>query len=164
MRWITEKRWIAHGIIATIVFCTVLTLISWSNGPHFNLALWDGGLFTTNFAWADALGFVLQFGIGAALAWLFERSAAKVRPVVQTIWVHGTVWGVGLWLGVMIIGLPLYDAVSPLAQTGLILAPGLFAWRYGIGGALAWLLASIAFGISLSYLFSQPQGLKPIRF
>jgi hypothetical protein len=145
-----EQIWLA-GIMGTLLFSFILSLAPLLDIAPIRLALWTGGFVTLNLTVASLLGYILEFFIGVGLAWVYDRFWPRsFRQVARS----GMAFGALSWLFMMIIGLPLFDAVSPVVQHGYVLGPGAFLWRLGFMAPVLWLVASLAYGLTVSYLLS----------
>jgi hypothetical protein len=121
------------GLSGTIIFTLLLTLAPEAGSPPMNVALWDGSMMTLNLRLATALGYILEVTAGTLLAYGYQTQLqGRFRG---SPWIKGAALGAGLWVVVMIIGLPLFDLLSPLVNNGLMLAPGVFAWNLGAARA-----------------------------
>ncbi|SMC04311.1 hypothetical protein SAMN00768000_1578 [Sulfobacillus thermosulfidooxidans DSM 9293] len=143
------NRAIIMGILGTILFEALVASAPMMGAPVLNVALWDGSLFTLNLRLATILGFGLELLLGTILAYIYQHWIGW--RLQGPFWQKGLVFGISLWVLLMVFGLPLFDRISPLVNNGLMLAPGLFAKRFGLSTALTFLLALLAFGLSLSY-------------
>ncbi len=146
-----QKIWIA-GLVGTALFALILDILP-TGGEPINIALWDGSFVTLNLTIAVIIGYVLEFLIGVGLAFLYHKywGLDRERPAMR-----GLLFGVGTWAVFMIIGMPIFDAVSPLVQHGFLLGPGLFLWRIGIMAPISWLIASAAYGTAVGYMMERP--------
>lgn len=146
------RRSILTGIIATLLFSLFLHLAALVNGPRFNIPLWDGTLVTLNLAAATIVGYGLEFLVGIFLTALYRGLSSYLKGSAIA---RGLTYGAMLWIGLMVVGMPLFGAVSPLVRDGLILSPGFFALHLGISAAVVWLLALELFGTSVAVLMDQ---------
>ncbi|WP_207711579.1 hypothetical protein [Sulfobacillus harzensis] len=151
-----RRIWIA-GIIGTALFALVMDLIPSLHGPKLNIALWDGTFVTLNLSVAIIVGYVLEFLIGVGMAALYHKywSFGPANPVIR-----GILFGLAVWLAFMAIGVPIFDRISPLVQNGLLLGPGAFLWRMGIMAPITWLVASLVYGSSVSYVIERTPSLS----
>ncbi len=145
---------VAAGLAGTILFTMLLTLAPSAGSPPLNVALWNGSLLTLNLRLATVVGYVLEVAAASILAYAYHtRLQTRWKA---SAWMKGAAMGTGLWIIAMIIGLPLFDAVSPLVNNGLMLAPGIFAWNFGMSSAFFFLLAWLGFGLCISVIAQTP--------
>lgn len=156
------KRIIWAGGLATLAFSIVLHLALFWNSPPFNMALWDGGFLTLNMAWATVLGMGIEWIIGALLCFGFAE--LWVPRIAGPFWVSGVSFGVAWWGVMMLVGLPLLGALSPLSQNGLAPTLGLFGLGEGPATPVLFLLAMAAFGLVAGYLLGQRHIWGPFRW
>lgn len=148
------KRVVVMGVTGTILFELLMASAPIIGAPVLNVALWDGSLLTLNLRFATIVGFGLEILFGILLAYVYQNWV--VGRLKGSYWQKGTVFGIVLWLLLMVFGLPLFDRVSPLVNNGLMLAPGVFARHFGAKTAIIFLVAMWGFGLSLSYLNENP--------
>ncbi|MCY0908875.1 MAG: hypothetical protein OWR62_10845 [Sulfobacillus thermotolerans] len=154
-------RALLAGVISTTVFTALLTLAPVAGSPTLNVALWDGTLITLNLRLAAVLGYILEI-LGATLV-AYEYQKWLSPRLKGSTWSKGMALGGALWIFWMIIGLPLFDLVSPLVNNGLMLAPGIFASNFGATSSLFFLLSLLAFGLAISWLADTPVGYRSYR-
>ncbi|WP_053960100.1 hypothetical protein [Sulfobacillus thermosulfidooxidans] len=144
------NRAVIMGILGTILFEALVASAPMIGAPVLNVALWDGSLFTLNLRLATILGFGLEIMLGTVLAYIYQHWIGW--RLKGSFLQKGLIFGTSLWILLMVFGLPLFDRISPLVNNGLMLAPGLFATRFGLSTAFTFLFALLAFSLSLSYL------------
>ncbi|HBQ93778.1 MAG: hypothetical protein M1294_00090 [Firmicutes bacterium] len=143
-------QFIAAGFVGTMAFEVLMTAAPMFGAPVINVALWDGSFLTLNLKFATITGLVIEIAFGTILAYLYHNWITT--HLQGPYWQKGLFFGVVLWGGVMIFGLPVFDHISPLVNNGLMLAPGLFARNFGQPTALIFLAALWGFTLPLSYL------------
>ncbi len=141
---------IVFGLAGTAIFDLFTTAAPMFGAPVLNVALWDGSFLTLNLKMAIVGGFIIEMALGGLLAYLYHLGIA--RYFQAPYWQKGLFFGVVLWGLVMMVGLPVFDRVSPLVNNGLMLAPGLFARHFGRATALIFLAALWGYSLPLSYL------------
>jgi hypothetical protein len=139
----TERALIA-GAVGTGALTLVLALAPSLGSPALNFPLWDGTFFTMNLTWAVILGYGVHFAIGISLAMLFQRTFQSRLP--GEAWLQGAVYGFFIWLALMVVGLPLFDLLDPLAANGLLPSPGFFALGLGATAPVMLLVAHLIYG------------------
>lgn len=149
----TWRRPLVAGVIATLLYNVLLQFSPLVGGQTLNIALWDGTFLTLNLGLATLVGYVMEFIIGTILAVLYIRFIPQQTS--HSILKTGMVFGLALWAVAMIVGLPLFDSISPLVQNGLMLSPGLFAFHLGLSATLAFLVASLGYALSISYIIER---------
>jgi hypothetical protein len=138
------RRTILAGLAGTAALTLILAWGPTVGAPALNLPLWDGTFFTLNLGVAVTLGYVVHFAIGVVLALLYQ---SRVAPRLNGEgWWRGALFGLMVWAGLMLVGLPLFDWLDPLVQNGLLTAPGLFALGLGMTAPVMLLLAHLVFG------------------
>lgn len=148
------RRALIAGVAGTIVFTALLSLAPAAGSPVLNVALWDGTLVTLNLRLAAVLGYALEIGGATVLAYEYQ---IWLEPRLKgSTWLKGISLGAALWVVWMLVGLPLFDLISPLVNNGLMLAPGVFAWNFGAASAFFFLLGLLAFGLAISWLAEDP--------
>lgn len=145
----TMRRVMLSGVLGGWIFGWIVhQAADWMGAPPTNLAQWAGTFLILNLAIARVVGEILLGGVGLLLALWFRKFWISKIPGQR--WQRGLLFGLIGWGFWMVIGLPVFDHFSPLVQNGLILAPGIFALRYGPTAPLAWLMASLAYGAAIS--------------
>lgn len=147
-----DKRWVwIAGMVGTALFALMLDLIPSLHGPRLNMALWDGSFVTLNLSAAIFVGYALELLMGVGMAYLYQHywHYGPANPLAR-----GMLFGIVMWLTFMVIGMPIFDQLSPLVQHGLMLGPGMFLWRMGVMAPLTWLVASILYGSGVGYVMN----------
>jgi hypothetical protein len=139
----TERVLIA-GTVGTGALTLVLALAPLWGSPVLNFPLWDGTFFTLNLTWAVIVGYGVHFGIGILLALLFQRSIGP--RLAGEAWLKGAVFGMAVWLVLMVVGFPLFDLLDPLTLNGLLPSPGFFALGLGVSAPVMLLAAHLIYG------------------
>jgi hypothetical protein len=154
------RRAVTAGLAGTAALTLILAWGPTVGAPPLNLPLWDGTFFTLNLGVAVALGYLVHFAIGVALALLYQNWA-RVRLPGEG-WFRGAIFGTAVWAVLMVLGLPLFDWLDPLVSNGLLAAPGLFALGLGATAPAMLLLAHLVYGAIVGALISldeyQPVG------
>ena len=144
------NRAVPAGIVATLFGLGLLQLAPAVGSPAIHLAMWAGSFLSLNLAFATVAGRIILLGLGIGGAALYARHLRPRLPGPPLI--GGLAFGGVLWLVNMTVVLPLFDRMSPLVQQGLMMAPGVFSWRWGRGAWLVWFLASAGYGAALGVL------------
>ena len=147
---LSTRRVVAAGLVATLILTLVLAAGPAIGAPPLNLPLWDGTLFTLNLPLAVGFGYLVHFAVGLALASLYVQ-VAEPRLTGEP-WLKGAVFGALVWAALMLVGLPLFDALDPLVANGLMAAPGVFALGLGVTAPLMLLVAHLLYGAVLGQL------------
>ena len=126
------------GLVATAAMTVVMLMAPLAGLPAINMPRivgWSIGA-------PLSTGLVLNFLLGVALALLF--GAFYSRQIAVSVWVHGVVFGVALWLLLQIV-------VGPLIGWGL------FASRtpLPLGTLLTSLLGHLVFGWTLGFVYER---------
>lgn len=138
------RRAIVSGLAGTAALTLTLAWGPTIGAPPLNLPLWDGTFFTLNLGLAVALGYVVHFAIGAALAVLYQKWFR--HRLSGEGWLRGAVFGLIIWGALMLAGLPVFDVLDPLVENGLMSSPGLFALGLGIAAPVMLLFAHLLYG------------------
>jgi hypothetical protein len=157
---VSTPRVVVTGIVATMALTAALALGPLIGAPPLNLPLWDGTFFTLNLTLAVALGYLAHFAIGVALALVYLQGVAP--RLGGEPWLRGAVFGLLVWVALLLVGLPLFDALDPLVENGLMAAPGFLAMNLGLSGALMLLVGHLVYGAILGGLIGDP-GFQAVR-
>lgn len=128
------------GLVSSMVsglFILLATVLAF--GPtDFNIIVIYGSIFGLA---AHALGaWILYFGIGIFI-WGITYGITE-RNIGGTTFSKGVLFGILIWLIVMIIIMPLSNS-------------GLFATKYGLAGVLFTLILDLIFGVTLSVTYNR---------
>jgi hypothetical protein len=126
------------GLIATAAMTVVMLMAPLAGLPSINMPRVVGWSIRAPLS----TGLVLNFLLGVALALLF--GAFYSRRIAVSVWVHGVVFGVALWLLL-------------LSLVGPIIGWGLFASRTSSpsGTLLTSLLGHLVFGWTLGFVYER---------
>ncbi len=147
---LSSRRVVAAGLAATLVLTLALAAGPAIGAPPLNLPLWDGTLFTLNLTLAVGFGYLVHFAVGVVLASLYVQVVAP--RLTAEPWLKGAIFGTMVWAALLLIGLPLFDALDPLVANGLMAAPGVAALGLGVAAPPMLLVAHLLYGAVLGQL------------
>jgi hypothetical protein len=113
--------------------------------------LWIARLFITDPAFAAATGLTIHLFLGFAYAWLFARYV-EPRLAIGPMQA-GLTYGFALWLFAQAMAVPSLGAVADFLHGAGASSPGLLAARLGAGAAFASLVAHLAYGSMLGFVY-----------
>ncbi len=136
----------ASGFLATLAMTTIMYVLPLLGLGQVDLPLWVARLFVAQPVKAAALGLAIHLVLGFGYAWLYADQVEprlRLRPAAA-----GLVFGTALWVLAQAMAVPLLGWLGE-AQP----APGILAWRLGPGAALASLVAHLAYGGTLGWVY-----------
>ena len=145
----------SSGFLATLAITTVMYLLLAFGVAQIDLPIWVARLFVADPVKVEAVGLAVHLTLGFGFAWIF---AALVEPrLTLSPGQNGLLFGAVLWAFVQLIGVP---ALSELASVirldpGPGVPVGWLASRLGIGAAAASLLAHLAYGGTLGFVYGR---------
>lgn len=154
----------AGGFLATLAMTTIMFVLPLIGlGPtalplwvarlfgQVDFPLWVAHVLTANPGGAAAFAVGLHVFLGFGYAWLYAGQVEprlRVRPGVAGLW-----FGFVLWLFAQAVAVPLLGAVASAAGGLTGPAPGVFAIGLGPEAALASLIAHLAYGGTLGFVY-----------
>ncbi|MBW3623657.1 MAG: hypothetical protein KY468_09655 [Armatimonadetes bacterium] len=151
------------GAVATVLELALLNLVPLVGVSALPLPLWLGGMFSGEESVAFWIGHIL-FWLGGAfvlpvILGLFWQTVPGANYGFGGALVKGLSWGLILWA---VSGLAL-GLAGWLNRAAALDPPGLFALSLGVGGALALLLAHLAYGVAQTLIATMGQGISPVE-
>lgn len=148
---------LASGFLATLAMTTIMYILPLTGLGRVDLPLWVARLFFSDPAPAVVAGVTIHLFLGFGYALLF---ADQIEPRVTARLAGGPVeaglaFGVCLWVIAQTIAVPALGLVSSVVHGGTIPSPGLFAARLGLGAASASLVAHLAYGCTLGFVYGR---------
>lgn len=144
-----HRDWIlvfASGFLATQAMATIMYVLPLVGLGQVDLPTWVARLFIDAPAKVGAVGLGLHLFLGFGYAWLF---VSHVEPRLQCgPGRAGLLFGLALWLFAQVVAVPLLGIFAEAAS-----APGFLAMRLGPGAAAASLLAHLAYGGTLGFVY-----------
>lgn len=140
----------SSGFLATLAITTTMYLLPAVGLPQVDLPLWLARLFVADPVQVAAVGLAVHLVAGFAFAWLYVEQAEP-----RLTWGPGTsglVFGAGLWFFVQTVAVPALGTIGHALGPASI-EPGFLSARFGIGAAAASLLAHLAYGGVLGYVY-----------
>lgn len=136
----------ASGFLATLAMTTILYVLPLVGLGQVDLPIWTARLFVSDPVKAGALGLALHLFLGFGYAWLF---ADQVEPRLRIgPGRTGLLFGVALWLFAQTAAVPVLGVLG-----GVQPSPGFLAIRLGPGAALASVIAHLAYGGTLGWVY-----------
>lgn len=137
---------LASGFLATLAMTTIMYVLPMLGLGQVDLPLWTARLFVSHPARAGALGLGLHLFLGFGYAWLFaDQIESRLRLGAGAA---GLLFGGALWLFAQTAAVPLLGMFA-----GAEPSPGFLAIRLGPGAALASLIAHLAYGGTLGWVY-----------
>lgn len=149
----------ASGFLATLAMTTIMyvlplvglgdvDLVTWTTHifAEVDLPTWAARLFADDPRSVTTLGVALHLFLGFGYAWLF---AVQVEPRLRLGpgWT-GLLFGLALWVFAQAVAVPVLGALA-----GAEPSPGFLAIRLGPEAALASLIAHLAYGSTLGWVY-----------
>lgn len=137
---------LASGFLGTLAMTTIMYVLPLFGLGQVDLPLWTARLFVGGTVAAVALGLAIHLLLGFGYAWLF---ADQVEPRLRVGATRaGLLYGVALWLFAQMVAVPILGELG-----GAQPSPGWFALQLGPGAALASLVAHLAYGGTLGWVY-----------
>lgn len=140
----------SSGFLATLAITTMMYVLPAVGLPQVDLPIWVSRLFVSDPVQVGAVGLGVHLVTGFAFAWLYVK---QVEPrLTLGPGTSGLIFGAGLWLFVQAIAVPALGATGA-ALGATAAAPGLLSADFGLAAAGASLLAHLAYGGVLGYVY-----------
>jgi len=140
----------SSGFLATLAITTTMYLLPAVGLPQVDLPLWLARLFVADPVQVAAVGLAVHLVAGFAFAWLYVE---QVEPrLTLGPGTSGLVFGGCLWFFVQAVAVPMLGAIGG-ALGGVGAEPGLLSAHFGVAAAAASLLAHLAYGGVLGYVY-----------
>lgn len=141
----------SSGFLATLAITTIMYVFSALGLPQVDLPIYVARLFVDDPVRAAAIGLAVHLVVGLALAWAY---VAWVEPrLAFGPGTSGLLFGVLLWVLAQAVAVPLLGWVAGLVSGGGVATPGLLSIRLGLGAAVGSLVAHLAYGGVLGYVY-----------
>lgn len=140
----------SSGFLATLAITTMMYVLPAIGLPQVDLPIWVARLFVSDPIHIGAVGLAVHLVTGFAFAWVYVE---QVEPrLTLGPGTSGLIFGACLWLFVQAIAVPTLGAVgSALGATAA--GPGLLSADFGFAAAGASLLAHLAYGGVLGFVY-----------
>lgn len=136
----------ASGFLAILAMTTIMYVLPLVDLGQVDLPIWTARLFLRDPVKAGVLGLALHVFLGFGYAWLF---ADQIEPRLRVGSAHaGLLFGGALWLFAQMVAVPVlgwFGGAQP--------SPGFLAIRLGPGAAFASLIAHLAYGGTLGWVY-----------
>ncbi len=140
----------SSGFLATLAISTTSYLLPAIGLPQVDLPVWVARLLVADPVHVGAVGLAVHLVAGFTFAWLY---VTQVEPrLTFGPGTSGLIFGAGLWFFVQTVAVPMLGAIgSVLGAVGG--EPGLLSARFGVAAAGASLVAHLAYGGVLGYVY-----------
>jgi len=140
----------SSGFLATLAITTTMYVLPAVGLPQVDLPIWFARLFVTDPVQVGVVGLAAHLIAGFAFAWLYVE---QVEPrLTLGPGTSGLVFGACLWLFVQVVAVPTLGTIGA-ALGGAAAEPGFVSGHFGIAAAAASLLAHLAYGGVLGYVY-----------
>lgn len=141
---------LASGFLATLAMTTIMYVLPLLHLGQVDAPLWAARLFIADPVVAAAVGLTIHLFVGFGYAWLF---ADQIEPRLSVGPMRaGFTYGTALWLFAQAIAVPSLGALAGLVHGGGY-SPGFFAIRLGASAAFGSLVAHLAYGGVLGFVY-----------
>lgn len=145
----TALTW-SSGFLATLAISTTMLLLPAVGLPQVDLPVWVARLLVADPIHVGAVALGVHLIAGFAFAWVYVE---QVEPrLTFGPGTSGLVFGGGLWLFVQTIAVPVLGEIGHVLGTAAV-QPGLLSAHFGLTAAGASLLAHLAYGGVLGYVY-----------
>lgn len=142
---------LSSGFLATLAITTIMYVLPAVGLPQVDLPVYVARLFVLDAVHVAALGLGIHLVVGLAFAWVY---AAMVEPrLVVGPGIAGLIFGLILWLFAQSVAVPVLGWLASLIADGPLVTPGPLSMRLGLGAAIGSLLAHLAYGGTLGYVY-----------
>jgi hypothetical protein len=137
--------------LATLAMTTIMYMLPALHLGQVDAPLWTARLFISDPVLAAAAGLAIHLFLGFGYAWLFAR---YVEPGWTTGPMRaGLIYGVALWTFAQVVAVPALGALADFLHRSTTASPGFLAARLGAGAAAASLVAHLAYGSVLGFVY-----------
>lgn len=142
---------IASGFLATLAMTTIMYVLPALHVGQVDTPLWTARLFITDPVFAAAAGLAIHLFVGFAYAWLFARYVEPRWPTGPMR--VGLIYGLALWTVAQVVAVPALGALADFIHGSATASPGLLAAHLGADAAVASLVAHLAYGSVLGFVY-----------
>jgi hypothetical protein len=143
---------LSSGFLATLAITTVMSVLLWFGVAQVDLPIWVSRLFVSDPVKVQAVGLGIHLTMGLGFAWVFALVEPRLRFSPAR---NGLVFGLVLWVIVQAIGVPAMSEVASLIRADQSVSVGRLALRLGVGAATASLVAHVAYGVTLGFVYGR---------
>jgi hypothetical protein len=143
---------LSGGFLATLAITTVMSVLLWFGVAQVDLPIWVSRLFVSDPVKVQAVGLGIHLTMGLGFAWVFALVEPRLRFSPSR---NGLVFGLVLWVIVQAIGVPAMSEVASLIRADQSVSVGCLASRLGVGAAAASLVAHVAYGVTLGFVYGR---------
>jgi len=143
---------LSSGFLATLAITTVMSVLLWFGVAQVDLPIWVSRLFVSDPVKVQAVGLGIHLTMGLGFAWVFALVEPHLRFSPSR---NGLVFGLVLWVIVQAIGVPAMSEVASLIHADRSVSVGWLASRLGVGAAAASLVAHVAYGVTLGFVYGR---------
>lgn len=142
---------LASAFLATLAITTITYVEPWLGLPQVDLPIWVARVFVDDSIVVAALGLAIHALVGLMAAWLYVEFV-EPRLVLGPVGA-GLVYGVGLWVLAQVVAVPSLGLIANALGRLDAINPGWLSVRLGLGAAVASLVAHLAYGITLGFVY-----------
>lgn len=149
--WLPDKAltW-SSGFLATLAITTTMYLLPAFGLPQVDLPVWVARLIVDDPIQVGVIGLAVHLIAGFTFAWVY---VSQVEPrLTFGPGTSGLVFGAGLWLFVQALAVPVLGEIGRVLG-GVGVQPGILSVHFGMSAAAASLLAHLAYGGVLGYVY-----------
>ena len=142
---------LASAFLATLAITTITYVEPWLGLPQVDLPIWVARVFANDSIAVAALGLAIHALMGLIAGWVyveFVEPRLALGPAGA-----GLVYGVGLWMFAQGVAVPALGLVANGLGRLDALDPGWFSVNLGLGAAAASLVAHLAYGVTLGFVY-----------
>lgn len=141
----------SSGFLATLAITTIMYVLPAIGLSQVDLPIYVAHLFVDDAVRAAAVGLGIHLLVGFAFAWLYVE-AVEPRLTLDP-GTSGLLFGLLLWVLAQAVAVPLLGWAATLVRDTTLETPGLFSMRLGLGAAVGSLVAHLAYGGTLGYVY-----------
>jgi hypothetical protein len=140
----------SSGFLATLAITTIMYVLPAVGLPQVDLPIWAARVLVTGAVPAATVGMAVHLLVGLLLAWVYTT---QVEPRLSLgPGTSGLAYGGLLWVFAQLVAVPSLGAAAAAAGWAGD-TPGVLAYRLGLGAAVASLIAHLAYGGTLGYVY-----------
>ncbi|MGE0040810.1 MAG: hypothetical protein AB7H88_09665 [Vicinamibacterales bacterium] len=145
----TALTW-SSGFLATLAITTIMYVMPAVGLPQVDLPIWAARVLVAGTVPAATVGMAVHLAVGLMLAWVYTL---QVEPrLASGPGTSGLIYGAAIWAFAQVVAVPTLGAAAEAA--GWVgTTPGVVAYRLGLGAALGSLVAHLAYGGTLGYVY-----------
>ena len=143
----------SSGFLATLAITTVMYVLPAIGVAQVDLPIWVARLFVADPVEVEAVGLAVHLTLGFGFAWIF---ATLVEPrLTLSPGKNGLLFGAVLWVFAQLIGVPALSELASVIRPDRGVPVGWLASGLGVSAAAASLLAHLAYGGTLGFVYGR---------